>query len=185
MSKSIGTTRDISIPIGNGAPKRFNVVVEIPKGGHNKYEFSEELGAIKLDRVLHSPLFYPVEYGFIPETRGDDGDHLDAMVLVETPTFPGCIIEARPIAALHIIDGGKGDEKVLCVPVRSPYHERIIGVDDLIPHTLDEISHFFEEYKKLEKKTIVVKQWVGKKEALDIIRIARELYRKEKGKRLG
>ncbi len=171
---------DIAIPIGSGAPERFNVVVEIPKGGHNKYEYDEELGGIKLDRVLHSPLFYPVEYGFIPETRGDDGDHLDAMILSDSPSFPGCVVEVRPIAALHIVDGGRGDEKILCVPVRSPYHEHIQSADDLVPHTLEEISHFFQEYKKLEKKTIVVKQWVGKKEALEIIRAAREVYRKEK-----
>lgn len=167
------------ITIGSGAPERFNVVVEIPKGGHNKYEYDEKLGAIKLDRVLHSPLFYPVEYGFIPETRGDDGDHLDAMILSDSPSFPGCVVEVRPIAALRVVDGGRGDEKILCVPVRSPYHEHIQSTEDLVPHTLDEISHFFQEYKKLEKKTIVVKQWVSKAEALDIIRAARAVYEKE------
>lgn len=168
-----------NIKIGKNMPERFNVVVEIPKGGHNKYEYDEELGTIKLDRVLHSPLFYPVEYGFIPETRGDDGDHLDAMVLTESPSFPGCVVEVRPIAALHIVDGGKGDEKILCVPVKSPYHEHVKSVQDLIPHTLDEIVHFFQEYKKLEKKTIVVKQWVSKAEALKIIECAREVFEQE------
>ena len=167
-----------SLPIGSNYPESFNVVVEIAKGGHNKYEYDETSGIIKLDRVLHSPMFYPVDYGFIPETRSSDGDHLDALVLTDSPTFPGCIVEARAIGLLQMIDGGEADEKILAVPVKNPRYKSINTLDDLEPHILDEIKHFFEQYKKLEKKEVEVKNWEPRENALATLKEAHENFKK-------
>ena len=167
-----------SLSIGPNYPVSFNMVVEIAKSGHNKYQYDETSGVIKLDRVLHSPMFYPVDYGFIPETRSADGDHLDALVLTDSPTFPGCVLEARAVGLLHMIDGGEADEKILAVPVKNPRYKNIKTMDDLEPHILDEIKHFFEQYKKLEKKEVEVKNWESRENALAALKEAHENFKK-------
>ena len=167
-----------SLSIGPNYPESFNMVVEIAKSGHNKYQYDETSGVIKLDRVLHSPMFYPVDYGFIPETRSADGDHLDALVLTDSPTFPGCVLEARAVGLLHMIDGGEADEKILAVPVKNPRYKNIKTMDDLEPHILDEIKHFFEQYKKLEKKEVEVKNWESRENALAALKEAHENFKK-------
>src|SRR5690606_21528637 len=106
---------------GDDAPEAINVVVEIPRGSRNKYEYDKESGAFFLDRVLYSPMHYPAEYGFVPQAYYDDGDPLDVLVLMNQPTFPGCVIEARPVAIFSMIDSGEGDDKILAVPTNDPY----------------------------------------------------------------
>lgn len=159
--------------IGEDSPEIVNAVIEIPKGAHNKYEYDEELDVFKLDRVLHSPLHYPADYGFIPETLADDGDHLDIMVLGGDPTFPGCLLRARPIGIMEMIDGGEKDYKVLAVQEDNTRFDKIEDLDDLKqfnPHFLEEAAHFFEAYKHLEGKDVKIKDWGDKDEAIKEIK---------------
>lgn len=165
------------LTIGEDYPEKLNVVVEIPAGGHNKYEYDEELDIIKLDRVLHSPFFYPVDYGFIPGTLAGDGDHLDALVVTDSPTFPGCMVEVRPLGLFKMEDDKGIDEKVLAVPVKNPHFNNVKTMEDLPQNILDGISHFFEQYKKLEKKEVAIKGWGSLQEALDLIKKYSEDYK--------
>ncbi|AFY65867.1 inorganic diphosphatase [Geitlerinema sp. PCC 7407] len=136
-----------------------NVLIEIPAGSKNKYEFDKDLQAFALDRVLYSSVHYPYDYGFIPNTLADDGDPLDGMVIIDQPTFPGCVIAARPIGMLEMIDGGDRDEKLLCVPDKDPRFANVKSLDDIERHRLDEIAEFFRTYKNLEKKTTEILGW--------------------------
>ena len=137
----------------------INVLVEIVGGSKNKYEFDKDLNAFALDRVLYSSVKYPYDYGFIPNTLADDGDPLDGMVIMDEPTFPGCIIPARPIGFLEMIDGGDRDEKILCVPDKDPRYSHVKSLDDIPTHRLDEIAEFFRSYKNLEKKVTEILDW--------------------------
>lgn len=156
--------------IGNNLPDTFNVVVEIPRGSTNKYEFDEEMGVFKLDRVLYSPLFYPFDYGFIPETKYLDGDALDALVMIWHPTFPGCVVESRAIGVLEMRDEKGPDEKILCVATHDPRFGYRRHVNDISPHTLKEVMHFFQVYKDLEEKSVDVVGWHGPEVANELIR---------------
>ncbi|BAY18520.1 inorganic pyrophosphatase [Anabaenopsis circularis NIES-21] len=149
-------------------PGILNVLIEIPGGSKNKYEYDKELEAFALDRVLYSSVRYPFDYGFVPNTLADDGDPLDGMVIIDEPTFPGCIIAARPIGMLEMIDGGDRDEKILCVPDKDPRYTHVKSLNDVAPHRLDEIAEFFRSYKNLEKKVTEILGWqdVGKVSAL-------------------
>ena len=129
------------------------VFVEIPGGSRNKYEWNDELGGIVLDRRLFTSTTYPSDYGFIEGTLGEDGDPLDALVLVSDPTFPGCRIRVRPIGVFHMTDEKGPDEKVICVPLRDTASSRIHDVHDIAPEFRAEIEHFFQVYKDLEQKT--------------------------------
>ncbi|MBD1838566.1 inorganic diphosphatase [Coleofasciculus sp. FACHB-64] len=140
-------------------PGLINVLVEITAGSKNKYEYDKDLQAFALDRVLYSSVQYPYDYGFVPNTLADDGDPLDGMVLMEEPTFPGCVIQARPIGMLEMIDGGDRDEKILCVPDKDPRYAQVKSLKDLAPHRLDEIAEFFKTYKNLEKKVTEILGW--------------------------
>ncbi len=140
-------------------PGVINVLIEIPGGSKNKYEYDKELGAFALDRVLYSSVKYPYDYGFIPNTLADDGDPLDGMVLIDEPTFPGCIIAARPIGFLEMIDGGDRDEKILCVPDKDPRYTNVKSLKDVAHHRLEEIAEFFRSYKNLEKKVTQILGW--------------------------
>nr|WP_199294795.1 inorganic diphosphatase [Leptolyngbya sp. FACHB-60] len=140
-------------------PGLINVLVEITGGSKNKYEFDKDLNAFILDRVLFSSVKYPYDYGFVPNTLADDGDPLDGMVLMDEPTFPGCVIAARPIGMLEMIDGGDRDEKILCVPAADPRYTSVKSLDDVAPHRLDEIAEFFRSYKNLEKKVTEILGW--------------------------
>lgn len=166
------------LPIGQNSPETVNAVIEIPAGSHNKYEYDEDLGVIKLDRVLHSPVFYPADYGFIPETRSTDGDHLDILVISSESVFPGCLVEARPVGVLNMEDEAGGDEKIIAVSVRDPRMKKIKSIFDLEDHFRDEIQHFFEVYKHLEKKFVTIKGWMDKDEAHRLINeaVARESH---------
>ncbi len=137
----------------------INVLIEIPGGSKNKYEFDKEMNALILDRVLFSSVKYPYDYGFVPNTLEDDGDPLDGMVMMDEPTFPGCVIAARPIGMLEMIDGGDRDEKILCVPAEDPRYVQVKSLKDVQPHRLEEIAEFFRSYKNLEKKETKILGW--------------------------
>ena len=156
---------------------QLHVVVEIPKGSRNKYEYDEELGAIKLDRFLFSSVVYPTDYGFFPETLGADGDPLDALVCVSEPTFPGCYIPVKPIALFVMSDEKGPDEKVLCVPCNDPNWNTISELDAGPPPAAVEIGHFFSIYKQPEGKPVDVGGWRPRVDAVAIIEQAQERHR--------
>jgi len=151
--------------------------VEIPKGSRNKYEYDEEIGAIKLDRLLYSSIVYPTDYGYIPETLGQDGDALDAMICVTEATFPGCMIEVKPIALFRMSDEAGIDDKVLCVPVTDPTWSKLEKLEDLPKQMTQEITHFFSVYKDLEQKTVEVDGWYSREDAEQEVEEARGRYR--------
>ncbi len=139
-----------------GTPEEMNVIIEIPRGVKNKYEIDKETGLIKLDRVNHTAQAYPFDYGFVPQTLWDDGDALDVVLITTEPLFPGLLVSARPVAIMHMIDGGEADEKVIAVPSGDPRFAHVHDLNDLNQHLLREISHFFATYKQLQKKVVEV-----------------------------
>jgi len=148
-----------------------DVVVEIPRGSRNKYEMDKELGVIRLDRRLFSATVYPADYGFVPNTLAEDGDPLDALVLLQEPTFPGCLIKCRAIGMFRMTDEAGGDDKVLCVPSTDPRLEHIRDINHVPKFDRLEIQHFFEVYKDLEPgKSVEGAEWVGRSEAEDEVR---------------
>src|SRR5215469_7286694 len=157
------------LPIGENAPARVNAVIEIPRDSVNKYEYDKRLHVFKLDRTLFSPVHYPGDYGFIPCTLGQDDDPLDVLVLVEAPSFPGCIMEVRPIGVLRMIDQGQKDEKILCVAESDPLYHNVHDCDQVFPHQLREIEHFFAIYKNLEGKKTELAGWGNAEAARKII----------------
>jgi len=143
-----------------------HVVVEIPMGGRNKYEYNPELGVLALDRTLYSAMHYPTDYGFVPGTRGPDGDPIDAMVMVDQPTFPGCLIRVRLLGVITIEHtDGKLEPKLLAVPVAEPRFAGYHTIQDLPPHLLKEIEHFFAVFKDLEGSDIKSRGWEGPERA--------------------
>jgi len=165
------------LPIGDKSPETINVVVEVPRGTRNKYEYDEKLDEIRLDRVLHSAVFYPVDYGFIPETRAEDGDHLDVLILISEPTFPGCILEVRPVGILDMADENGQDWKILAVASKDPIHANVNTVTDVNEHLKKEIAQFFETYKNLENgKWAKLQGWLDIDEAHRRIEEARERF---------
>jgi inorganic pyrophosphatase len=154
------------------------VMIEIPKGSRNKYEYDEEKKVLRFDRMLFSAVHYPSDYGFIPETLAEDGDPLDALVLVWEATFPGCLIEARPVGLFKMWDEKGPDEKILCVPVSDPLWNYIEGLSDVPPHLLKEIQHFFSIYKDLEQKKTGVEGWEDRAAAMKVIKESQQRYRK-------
>jgi inorganic pyrophosphatase len=159
--------------------RTVEALVEIPRGSRNRYEIDEESGRIRLDRVLYSSVHYPTDYGFIPHTLAPDGDHLDILIIINEPTFPGCLVEARPIGGLDMVDEKGSDFKVLAVPTGDPRYGHITRLEDLSPHWLREIETFFATYKLLEPKDSEVLGWHTAAEAWDMIERAREAYRQQ------
>jgi len=168
-----------AIPIGQNAPEIINAVIEIPRGSHHKYEYDEQMDMIRLDRVIHSPVFYPTDYGFIPQTRSEDGDHLDVMVLITEPVFSGCIVSARVIGILDMEDEAGQDWKIVAVADRDPKLSDIKDIGNMDEHYKKEIVQFFEQYKQLEGKWAKVKGWLDKAEAMKRIEEARLRFQKE------
>lgn len=140
-------------------PLIVDVFIEIPAGSQNKYEYDKEAGVFRLDRVLYSPMHYPAEYGYLEGTLAEDGDPLDALVLTTFPTFPGCVIRSRVIGVLLMSDDKGEDEKLLAVPVDDPRWNEVNSLQDVAPHVLKEIEHFFQVYKDLENKQTIIKGW--------------------------
>jgi inorganic pyrophosphatase len=165
------------IPVGSNPPERVNAIIEIPTNERNKYELDKELGIFRLDRVLYSAVHYPGDYGFIPRTLGDDGDPLDILVLSTIPFFTGCLVEARPIGVFNLVDMGKGDEKVLAVPVGDPYADDMRDLDDVPAHYLKEIEHFFRVYKDLEGTRTESRGFQDAAAARALVQRYTELYR--------
>jgi inorganic pyrophosphatase len=163
----------------------FPVVIEISKGSKNKYELDKETGLLKLDRVLYSAVHYPADYGFIPRTFCDDGDPLDVLVLGQEPVTPLTLVEARAIGVMRMRDEKGIDDKIVAVSVRDPSFADYTDKDQLPGHVLLQVRRFFEDYKALEHKQVIVEDMLGPAEAFTIIREALELYRKLRRRELG
>lgn len=153
-----------------------DVIIEIPKGSRNKYEYNKEKKAFQLDRMLFSSMHYPSDYGFINGTEAEDGDPLDALVLLTEPTFPGCLIESKPVGLFKMRDEKGLDHKILCVPIHDPLWNHINRLADVPPHLLIEIEHFFDVYKELEHKKTDVQGWEDAESARRVIREAQDRY---------
>jgi inorganic pyrophosphatase len=169
-----------NVPIGEKPPEYVNVVVEIPKGSHHKFEYDEKMDVIKLDRVLHSPVYYPTDYGFIPQTRSEDGDHLDALVLISEPVFPGCVVPVRTVGVMYMIDQKEKDEKIIAVATGDPLLGHIHDIEDVDDFFKKEVHEFFKIYKALENKKVDVHNWHGKDLAHSIIRDSMKRWSDEK-----
>jgi inorganic pyrophosphatase len=150
-----------------------DIVIEVPKGSRNKYEYDPERNTMRLDRRLLTAMTYPADYGFIPDTLAEDGDALDAMVLVDEPTFPGCVVPARPVGVLWMEDEKGPDAKIVCVPDPDPLWKDVKEIDQLPEPMLAEIEHFFDVYKMLEEKKTSVEGFQGRAEALKEIEASR------------
>ena len=163
--------------------KTFDVLIEIPKGSRNKYEYDFELKKVRYDRMIFSSMMYPADYGFIPETLALDGDPLDVLVLVTEPTFPGCVMEVKPIGVFHMADEKGPDEKVICVPVSDPIWNKHNDLKDVNGHLIKEIEHFFQVYKDLEQKKVDVEGWGDLSEANTIIEECIKRYHESNGEK--
>jgi inorganic pyrophosphatase len=162
-----------AIPIGKNPPTNLNVIIEVPAGGEPvKYEFDKASGAIFVDRILHTPMRYPANYGFVPHTLSPDGDPLDALVVARSPFIPGAVVRCRPIAVLNLEDEHGGDEKLVCVPDTAtfPYYSSVREREDLPEIVFQQIEHFFTHYKDLEsEKWVRVGKWGGPEEARQVV----------------
>ena len=164
---------------GKNIPNEINVIVEINKGSKNKYELDKETGLIMLDRVMYTSQDYPFDYGFVPQTHWHDGDPLDVVLLTTHPLVPGLLLTARPVAVFDMIDDGESDAKILAVPVKDPRFNDIKDLSDVNPHTIEEIKHFFETYKQIQKKAVTIPTIRDAKAAKEVILESIELYKKE------
>jgi inorganic pyrophosphatase len=158
-------------------PEKINVIVEINKGSLNKYEIDKGTGLIKLDRVSHTAQTFPFDYGFVPQTHWHDGDPLDVVLVTTAPLFPGCLVEARPVGVMDMIDGGDSDAKIIAVPTEDPRFSHINDLSDLPPHFIKEATHFYENYKKLQNKEVSIPSVRGREGARAVVEEAVELYR--------
>ena len=161
---------------GPDSPELVRAIIEIPKNSSNKYEYDGDLGIFRLDRALYSPMHYPGDYGFVPGTLADDGDPLDILVLVDEPSFTGCLMETRPVGVLHMIDGKENDQKILAVPNRNPRYDSIHTIDQVYPHIRRELEYFFTIYKELQSAKALMEGWGGPREARRIINESRNTY---------
>ena len=167
------------VPYGKNAPRLVNAVIEIPMGARAKYEIDKDSGLLKMDRVIYSSFYYPANYGFIPQTYGDDKDPLDILVITSLPVVPMCLMEAKVMGVMHMIDGGDADDKIIAVAATDPGVNHYNNIEELPKHFFDELRHFFEEYKKLENKTVVVEEIGDKTTALKVIEQAIAAYDRE------
>ena len=161
---------------GDQAPRIVNALIEIPQGSRAKYEIDKESGLLKLDRIIYSSFYYPCNYGFIPQTYGDDKDPLDILVITSQPVQAMCLMEAKVIGVMQMIDNGDGDDKIIAVAANDPSVKHYNNIEEIPPHFFDELRHFFEEYKTLENKKVEVNEFGDKAKALAIIEDAMKLY---------
>ncbi|MEZ0367317.1 inorganic diphosphatase [Mycobacterium sp. pUA109] len=156
---------------------QFDVTIEISKGQRNKYQIDHDTGRIRLDRYLYTSMGYPADYGFIEDSLGEDGDPLDALVLLPEPVFPGVIVTARPVGMYQMTDEAGGDDKVLCVPATDPRWDNITDIGDVAPHELEAIKHFFVHYKELEPgKYVTGGDWANREAAEAEVRRSLERF---------
>jgi inorganic pyrophosphatase len=165
--------------VGENAPEEFQALIEIPKGSKVKYELDKDTGMLRVDRILYSSVHYPANYGFIPQTLGDDGDPLDVLVLMQEQVQPLSLLVVRPIGMMHMVDDGENDEKIICVPLEDPEYRSYSHYSELPDHRLDELKSFFEDYKKLENKDVNVENFADAEEAKEAVRHAMKLYEEE------
>jgi inorganic pyrophosphatase len=171
-----------SVASGKDVPRNVNAIIEIPKGSKGKYELDKASGLLRLDRVLYSSVHYPANYGFIPQTYCDDRDPLDILVICSIDVDPLSIIEAKVIGVMHMLDDDEQDDKIVAVANNDMAVNYINDISELPPHTVVELRRFFEDYKKLEHKQVIVEQFLGREHAYKIITDAVELYAKERDK---
>ncbi|MDQ2753354.1 MAG: inorganic diphosphatase [Bacteroidota bacterium] len=162
---------------GENAPEVVTAVIEIPQGSRAKYEIDKPSGLLKLDRVIYSSFYYPANYGFIPRTYGEDKDPLDILVLSLISITPMCLVEAKVIGVMQMLDGGEADDKIIAVAAHDPSINYYNNIEELPKHFFDEMRHFFEEYKTLENKSVKVEEFGDKKKALQIVNDAMALYK--------
>lgn len=159
--------------------EEFTCVIEIPKGSKKKYELDKETGLILLDRILHTSMQYPANYGFIPRTYGDDNDPLDVFVICSEVIETLTLVKAYPIGVIYMEDGGEGDEKIIAIPHSDPFYNTYKDISDLPKHIFDEMQHFFSRYKDLEKKEVKVTDIAGREKAIEVISQCLENYNKK------
>lgn len=176
MSENFNPWHHVSF--GEDAPQSVTAVIEIPQGSKGKFELDKESGLLKLDRVLFSAVHYPANYGFIPQTYCDDKDPLDILVITSIELPHMCLIDAKVIGVMHMVDQGEADDKIIAVAKNDMSVNHINDISELPPHTIVEMRRFFEDYKKLEHKEVVVDKFFGREEALQVIEESIELYNK-------
>jgi inorganic pyrophosphatase len=165
------------VPPGDQAPRIVNAVIEIPQGSRAKYEIDKESGLLKLDRIIYSSFYYPCNYGFIPQTYGDDKDPLDILVITSQPVQAMCLMQAKVIGVMQMIDSGDADDKIIAVAANDPSVNHYNNIEEIPPHFFEELRHFFEEYKRLENKSVTVNEFGDKAVALTIIEDSFALYK--------
>jgi len=168
-----------SVSPGKDAPEIVNGIIEIPKGNRAKYELDKNSGLLKLDRVLYSSVYYPVNYGFIPQTYCNDKDPLDILIMAQIEIVPMCIVPAKVIGVMRMLDSNVADDKIIAVSAGDPSMNHINDISELPDHFISEIRNFFEEYKKLEHKTVVVEEYLDKHIAMEIINESLEEYKRK------
>ena len=161
---------------GDGAPGVVQCLIEIPRGGHVKYELDKRTGLLRLDRVLFSAVHYPANYGLIPRTLWSDGDPLDILVLAQEPFVPMCLVRARVIGVMQMIDDDEEDDKLIAAHMDDPSVSHLNDLAQLPAHTLHELEHFFSEYKALEHSPVTVEKFLGVREALEIVEKGMQMY---------
>lgn len=164
------------VSIGRNPPQYVHALIEIPKGSRAKYEIDKESGLIKLDRVIYASMYYPLNYGFIPQTLGDDGDPLDIVVLTQVSVVPLCLIPSKVIGVMQMVDRGDADDKIIAVAEEDPSVNDINDISDLPPYLMAELTHFFENYKTLENKKVVIDQFLPREKAYRIVEDSIALY---------
>jgi len=171
------------VSAGENPPENINAIIEIPKGSRAKYEIDKESGLIKLDRVIYSSMYYPLNYGFIPQTLGEDHDPLDVVVLTQVAVVPVCLIPCKVIGVMQMIDHGEADDKIIAVAEDDPSVSHIKDVKDLPDHLRNELKHFFENYKTLENKVVTVDEFLSKEKAQEIIQASITRYKETYAKK--
>ncbi len=167
------------VELGDETPELVPAIIEVPKGSKTKYELDKATGMIRVDRILYSSVQYPANYGFIPRTYCEDHDPLDVLVLGQEPVAPLSIMRAKPIGLMKMLDHGEADDKIIAVHADDPEYAHYESIDELPPHRMTEVKRFFEDYKVLEEKNVVVEDFFGKKEALQTILTSMNQYEKE------
>ncbi|MGF7233171.1 inorganic diphosphatase [Arachidicoccus sp.] len=165
------------VETGENAPEFVNAIIEIPQGSRSKYEIDKPSGLLKLDRVIYSSFHYPANYGFIPQTYGDDKDPLDILIISSMSIEPLCIVETKVIGVMQMLDGGEGDDKIIGVAANDPAINYYENIEELPKHFFSELRHFFEEYKMLENKTVKVNDFGNKAQAMEIIKRSMTAYK--------